>query len=194
MPQGAHEQVPVGDRAVDRRPFQGAGEAADGLRAGGRVGDRLGEHRVVVDADVVAVGAAGVQADAVGDGEAVQAAGLRGPAVRRVLGVQAGLDGVAPRGRGVGLQGVALGDPQLEGDEVDAEDRLRDRVLHLEAGVHLQEVRPAVGVHQELDGPGADVGDGAGRADGRLAQLGVEPGAQARRRRLLDHLLVAALE
>ena len=202
VPQGAHQQVPVGDRAVHLGALQGGGEPAHGLRARGGVGDGLGEHRVVVDADVVAVGVAGVEADAgggaalvagAGEGEAVQGAGLRGPAAAGVLGVQAGLHGVSAwAGRLPGECG-ALGHGELEGDQVDAEHGLGDGVLDLEAGVHLQEVRPAVR-DQELHGARAGVVDRARGAHRERAQLRLQRLGQAGRGCLLDHLLVAALE
>ncbi len=94
---------------------------------------------------------------------------------------------------GILLEGVAFGDAELEGDEVEGEECLRDRVLDLEAGVHLQEVRPAVR-DEELDGPGAGVVDGAGGTYGEVVEFTGEFGRQARCRGLLDHLLVAALE
>ena len=56
------------------------------------------------------------------------------------------------------------GDLDLRADEVDAADHLRDRMLHLEARVHLEEV-PVPLVQQELDAAGADVPDGAAQAD-----------------------------
>ena len=66
---------------------------------------------------------------------------------------------------------MPLGDPDLGLHDVDAGDHLGDRVLHLDAGVHLDEVevRPSC-VQQELDRAGVDVADGAGERDGRLAQ------------------------
>jgi hypothetical protein len=86
------------------------------------------------------------------------------------------------------------GDRELPGHEVDAVDELGDRVLDLQAGVHLEEVELAVVADEELAGAGADVvappgGGDRGRAHAR-AQLGVDRGA----RRLLDDLLVAALD
>ena len=73
-------------------------------------------------------------------------------------------------------------------------DQLRDGVLDLDARVHLHEVVGAVPVEQALDRPGGAVADRArgvdrDRAD-PLAELGVDRG----RRRLLDELLVAALD
>jgi hypothetical protein len=91
-------------------------------------------------------------------------------------------------------QGLAGGDPELPLDQVQAGDRLRDRVLDLEAGVHLDEVEPAVGGEQELDRAGTLVGRGQRRLDGGAAERLAQARRQARGRRLLDHLLVAALE
>src|SRR5690606_4844563 len=54
--QRPYEQLAVGDRAVDPGPLQRVGEQPDGLGSGRRVGDDLGEHRVVVHADGVAAG------------------------------------------------------------------------------------------------------------------------------------------
>ena len=61
---------------------------------------------------------------------------------------------------------LAGGDAQLLADQVDAGDLLGHRVLDLQAGVDLEEGDGAVGAHEELAGPGADV---AGLAQDRLA-------------------------
>ena len=61
--------------------------------------------------------------------------------MRRILGVQPGLDGVTGVLE-VGLaerQALASGDGDLQRDEVDARDRLGHRMLDLEPGVHLEE-------------------------------------------------------
>ena len=102
-----------------------------------------------------------------------------------VLGVEPDLDGVAARAQVVlGERELgALGDAELEGDQVDAPDLLGDRVLDLQPGVHLEEEEPLVGavaVEQELDGARADVPELLGQRDGRGAHAG--PGARRRRR------------
>jgi len=79
--------------------------------------------------------------------------------------------------------------------EVDARDHLGDGVLHLEAGVHLQEEEfPRLARDDELHGAGRVVVHGPGGADGGLAHgaahLLVDDGAGG----LLDDLLVAALD
>ena len=88
----------------------------------------------------------------------------------------------------------ALGDPEHLPDQVETRDLLRHRVLHLQAGVDLEEGDGAVLPDQELTGPGPDV---AG-----LGQDGLGGGVQAvdllRRQercgRLFDELLVPALQ
>ena len=71
-----------------------------------------------------------------------------------MLGVDAALDGVAAHFKLLGknvVEPFAGSDAQLRLDEVDAGDGFGDRMLHLDAGVHLDEVELAVFVHQELD-------------------------------------------
>ena len=63
MAQDAHQQVAVGDHAVDARAGQGAGQRPGGLVAGRARSDHLGEQRVVVDADDRAGDDAGVEAE-----------------------------------------------------------------------------------------------------------------------------------
>jgi len=60
--------------------------------------------------------------------------------VRRILGVDARLDGVPVDRRRRELEPLAGRDAQLPLDEVDAEHSLGHRVLDLQAGVHLEEV------------------------------------------------------
>ncbi len=79
-----------------------------------------------------------------------------------------------PRGADVGLrqaQPLAAGDGDLLGDQIDAGDRLGDRMLHLDTGVHLQEIeRVALHVDQELHRPGAAIGQSLREADRGLVQ------------------------
>ena len=84
----------------------------------------------------------------------------------RVLGVDPALDGVAAQVLAVALEGerLARGDADLLLHQVEAGDHLGDRVLDLDARVHLHEVERPVRVEQELDGAGAYVADVAPRA------------------------------
>ncbi len=89
---------------------------------------------------------------------------------------------------------LAGGDADHLLDEVDAGDELGDGMLDLEARVHLQEVEALVLPCDELDGAGGVVVHGLGQRDGLLAHLAAGGLVEQRRRRLLDDLLVAALD
>ncbi len=92
------------------------------------------------------------------------------------------------------LELLAGRDPDHLLDEIDAGDELGHRVLDLQARVHLQEEEAAVLAGHELHGAGAVVADRLGQRDGLLAHGLARLGVEQRRGRLLDHLLVAALD
>ena len=95
---------------------------------------------------------------------------------------------------GVAVEPAAGGHPQLRLDQVEPGGDLGDRVLDLQAGVDLEErEQPVAGVVEELDGRRAAVTDRDGQPLGRRLELGRLRGAEHRRRRLLDDLLVAPL-
>ena len=83
---------------------------------------------------------------------------------------------------------------QLELHQVEAGDHLRDRVLHLEPGVHLEEEGLALSVHQELEGAGVAVAGASGQGHRHLPHARAQLCAHERRRALLEHLLVAPLQ
>ena len=171
-----------------RRVVQRGDQAADRVVAVAPVHDQLGHHRVVVRADLTAFADAVVNAHAVEQGllgaPPGDVAGLRRKAGIRVFGVQARLDGVAAQ-RDLVLregQGLARGHAQLPLHQVQARDHLGDRVLHLQAGVHLQEVVVQVLVDDVLDGAGAAVVDRLG-GQHRVAAHGFAHGGAHDRRR-----------
>ncbi len=180
------------DGGLPHRPTQ----PGQRLVAGAAVGDDLGDHRVEVGGDGVALADAGVDADPRPRGQVEQ----RDPSGRgrevpvRVLGVEPGLDGVSPLERLRPLEPATSGDVQLRPDQIEVRGRLGDRVLDLQAGVDLEEgERPLTRVVEELDRPRADVPHREGQPlGGRLELIGLAP-VEQRRRRLLDDLLVAPL-
>ena len=114
-----------------------------------------------------------------------------------VLAVDAALDRVPAQRHGVlrDPQRKALGDGDLLGHQVHPGDRLGDRVLHLDAGVHLQEVeRAAPGIDEELHRAGAAVVQPAGVRDSRLMHARPQVLVETGRGSLLDQLLVAPLD
>src|SRR5204862_408213 len=71
---------------------------------------------------------------------------------------------------------------------------MRAIASNLEARVHLEKVERPVGVEQELKRPRVDVADGGGTLHRGRGQPGLDRGIESRRRRLLDELLMAALD
>src|SRR5437016_5347629 len=113
-----------------------------------------------------------------------------------VLRVDAALDRVAARlERRVGIdrQLLAARDANLPLHEVDAGRHFRDRVLDLQARVHLQEIEVPALVEQELHRPRVGVADGARDGGGIRGDAQPQRTADGRRRRLLDHLLMTTL-
>ena len=130
------------------------------------VRDQLRDHRVVGDADLVALLDAGVDADAGRQPQPLEPAGL-GEERARVLRVQPHLDRVAAQ---LGRRGqrAAFGELELGGDEVEPGDELRDRMLDLDPAVQLQEEEVAA-VEDELGRAGAAVRDRPRERDRRVA-------------------------
>jgi hypothetical protein len=160
--------------------------------------DDLGEHRVVVAGDRGTGRDPGVHAHVLGGRLAQQPHGAaRGQeAARRVLRVDAGLHGVPGRRRQPRRQRLPRRDPDLPLHQVQAGHELGHRVLDLQPGVHLheEELPGVVAVHDELDRARALVADGAGRLHRRRAHPLPAGGVEQHRGRLLDDLLVAALQ
>src|SRR4029453_3900484 len=84
-------------------------------------------------------------------------------------------------------------DQHLLANEIEARCELGDRVLDLDARVHLEEEVLAVPREQTLDRAGRSVSDRPGRVDRDLADALAEVLGHRRRRRLLDQRLVPAL-
>ena len=121
--------------------------------------------------------------------------------MRGILGIKPRLHRVAVKPQLILLerQGLAVGDTELPFHQIEPGDRLGDRMLDLQARVHLHEpegvrFQAARAVGDELDRAGALVADRLGGGDRGLPHAGAQIGAHAGRRRLLDHLLVAALQ
>ena len=103
-----------------------------------------------------------------------------------MLGVDAAFDGVSAMHDGAVqhvLQALARGQQDLALHQVHVRDHFRDRMLHLDARVHLDEVELAVFIHQEFDGAGVHIADVGKRLAQDLsdlvAQLRASPGWRA---------------
>src|SRR5699024_10616589 len=221
--QNGAQQVDVRDDSVYARPSECTAKHPYGLLPVGRPRDDLGQHGVVVDADL------GPRLDCrvdphpvrtrnlelgARDLECAHRTGLCPPVIGRILGVDAHLNCVPiPEiwsridrfwrwngrcGTKSCGQGGTLGDGDLQLDQVDSPHAFGHRVFDLQPGVHLKEAQRAVTslgtVDEELDRAGTDVVD---RRDGRprrIVQACTYVIGEPRRWRLLDDLLVTSLD
>ena len=85
------------------------------------------------------------------------------------------------------------GNQNLALHQVNVGDEFRNRMLHLDTGVHLDEVQVAVFVHQKLDGSGIDVANLLHRLFQDGVHLLAEFGRYAGRRRFFHQLLMTPL-
>jgi len=85
-------------------------------------------------------------------------------------------------------------DAELQRDDVEAGDHLGDRVLDLQARVHLEEVEVPDGIDQELDRARVDVPRAFGDAHGGRPELGAQIFRDTRPGGFLDQLLMAPLD
>mmetsp|Transcript_16628 Transcript_16628/g.27222 ORF Transcript_16628/g.27222 Transcript_16628/m.27222 type:complete len:314 (+) Transcript_16628:135-1076(+) len=190
-------QRDVGLDALDHRLAQRDAHACQGLIAGVAVDDDLADHAVVVRRhEVVRVGMrVHAHAGAAGGVPHRDAAG-RGRELDRVFRVDAALDGMALefdlalRER----QLLAGGDLDLLLHDVDARHQFRHRVLHLQPGVHLQEVEVLLRVAEHLHRARAVVVHPARQPHGLLLHGQPRGRVDHAGGRLLDDLLVAPLD
>ena len=91
------------------------------------------------------------------------------------------------------LQGLARGDAELLADDVDPGDELGDRMLDLDPAVQLEQVEVAA-VEHELDRARAAIAERRPEGDRGVAHARAQVAVERGGGRLLEHLLVAALD
>src|SRR4051794_29235466 len=184
--------------AGDIKLIQSAGQPVDGSLSVGTRDDEFGYQRVVVDADLGPFEDAGVEPYTFPARRLVlyEAADRGQKIARRVFGIDPRLDGPARDFHIVLGKGERLASRHLyhQLDEIEPGHQLRHRVLDLEPRVHLEEIEIAPLVDDELDRAGRAVTDGLRQRDGLPAHHFSGFGVEKRARRLLDDLLVAALD
>ena len=181
----------------DRITVHGSDQSLARRFAVGAPRDEFGEHRVVVHRHLLTFVHAVVHADARASRAAVdlEHARVGRKVVGDVFGVHAQFDGVAIELEvllAVG-QAFAAGDPNLLRNQIQTGNLFGHRVLHLEAGVHFEEVEGSAGVKNEFDGTGTYVAAALGGLDRSLPHLVAQFGRQNRAGRLFHHFLVASL-
>ena len=200
------EKLEVGRDPLNSRLAEGASHPSNRLSRRVAPGGDLHEQGVVERGDDrPRMRAPGVDADpearrALADGEPPMG---RRKTARRVLGRHAALERVpAERDRVLGRHprgGVADpcagGNAELRLDDIDPGDFLGDGVLDLQARIDFDEVELLrVGVQEEFHAPRVREVRGARQRQRRLAELPALSLGQKRRRRPLDHLLMAPLD
>ena len=192
------QEAEVGHDPQHDRVVEGARQACEGRRTVRPPRDDLGEHRVEATTDLAPKLDPGIDPDArtVGPAQRFDPPGGRQEAVVRVLGVETDLDGVPSRPciPSADAEWLTGRDAQLVRDEVASRHEFRDRVLHLQTGVHLEEGRLAAVVDEEFAGAGTHVVDRTGEHQRRVAQASPLLGIDAGRWRLLEQLLVSPLD
>ena len=187
----------VGGPALDDEleVAQRAGEPRDRFLPVFADRDDLGDQRIEIRRDDGPGRDAGVDAR-MGTERGLEerdAARRRQEALVRILGADPRLEGDAPALALDAFDRLAAGDPDLDLDEVDAGDQLGEPVLDLQARVHLEEVE-VLALQQELDRADAAVADVADEVRRGVLEALEQGVGEARRRRFLDDLLVAALD
>src|SRR5699024_424164 len=127
-------------------------------------------------------------------GEDVEPSGRGHELPARAFAVDPELEAVPAHRSILVSQRFSPSDPELPPHHIDPGHLVAHRVLDLPAGGDLQEADRAVRTHQELTGPGTFI---VRRPQDRLRgliELLLLLGREERRRRLLDELLVPALE
>ena len=158
----------------------------------------LPSERIVEGRDLVAAEQVRVHPDARPARRviALDAAGAGPELVLGILGVDPELDRVAAQ-RHVGLaeaERLAGGDADLGGHHVEPGQHLGHRMLDLDPAVDLDEVEGARRVDEELERADVLVAGGDDGPQGALREIGPGGVGQGRRGRLLEDLLVPALD
>ena len=198
------EEAQVGRHAADAELPQRAVHARDRVLRRRRPRGHLHEQRVGTTRDDRAgVCGAGVEPDAEAGGAAIRrdAAVVRDEIVLRIFGRHAALHRVAVEADVLLLRHAALGLPIAAPSAMRICARTMSMpvtasvtVLDLHARIHFDEIELAgVGVLQELHRAGVQVLHGAADLQRLLAQLAPLLFVEERRRRTLDHFLIAPL-
>ncbi len=189
--------VEVGLQTGDARLIERPGQLGQRLRAVVAMRDQLGQHRVVMGADLAAARDPGVDPDVARKTDLGQQAGGRLKVLGRVFGVQAGLHRMAARDHLQGVEGrhVTSGQAHHPVHQINPGHRLGDTMLHLQAGVDFKKEKfLGACVHDKFHRPGRAVAGFAGQLARRVQQRLAHFRAQIGRRCFFHHLLVAPLQ
>ena len=168
------------------------------------VRDQLGDHRVIEHRDLIAFAhtrieayRAAIQRSFHRRMETLQASDGWQELAVRVFGVYTAFDrpAVDLQVTLLDAQRLTISDAKHLLDEVDTRDHFRDRVLHLQTGVHFKEIEALVDAGRDkLDRAGAVIVHSLGQCDGLFTHLLAGCFIKQWAWRFLDDFLVAALD
>ncbi len=124
-------------------------------------------------------------------------AGARPEITLTVLSVDPALDRVSVDSDAVLTypQPLTLGDRELFRDEIEPCDRFRNRMLDLDACVHLEKIELlSHPVHEKFDGAGASIAQPLGEPDRGFMHRRPQLGRQIRRGGFFDQFLIPPLD
>lgn len=214
------DEADVGVQANNLVLLKGSAEATESIVTVLAMDNQFGDHGVVVNADLISLDEACLQTDILagqGSAHTEEWSGIRKEVAiakqmlvrsrythcykRNLLG---GVLSIDTSFKGMAMQselilshqkGVACSDLQLPANQIGLGDHFSNGMLHLQTRVHLHKVELLVDiVHDELDGTGVLVVDGASSSDSLGAQFGTQLFSQARGRGLFNDLLMASLD
>src|ERR1700724_1527460 len=155
------------------------------------------DHRIVIRRHDVASVSMRIYPNAAATGRVVKSDSSRGwlKIFGRILGVDATLDRVEPRGRvrDVWRERLTGGDPNLFLYQITTVNLFRDGVFNLDAGIHLDEIEMSIRIDEKLNRASILVGDGFREFDRGISHFLAQPRVHKRRRAFLDHFLVPPL-
>ena len=196
MTQHIQQEAAIIRQAQQGGIFQATQQAAPGFLPVAAMGDDLGHHGIIKGRNFLALDNAGIDPYLRRGPPGDHRAGLGQEIHVRILGIKPHFDGMTVEFDGIlgQGQGFTRRHIQLPGNQVQAGDHFGHRMLHLQAGVHLQKVKTAIGGEQKFDGARAHIVDGLGRGHRRPAHCRAKRRVHRRRRRLFHHFLMPPLD
>src|SRR5262249_18860205 len=197
----ARQKGHIGTNPGNCRGIEAFGKTLKRGSTGRCARDEFGNHWIVKRRHRIAAFDPAIDPDSARPAHGHNLSGRRQKAVLRIFGIDPRLDGVSVEADIVLTQRQLFtrGDTELPFNEIKTRSLLGHRMLDLQTRVHFDEperfaAQSARTIGDEFDSAGTAISDRFRRSHGGVADLIAKRLGHARRRRLLDHLLVTPLE
>ena len=165
------------------------------------MGDQLGNHRIIIRGNDIATAHRAVTARQRRQAQMAQTPRRGQKVISRILGIQPRFDRVTVYAQRVlrQWQGRAKGYMQLPCHQINAGDRLGDRMLDLQSGVHLHKpepvrAQPVRGINDKFDRSCALIANHLSCGDRCVTHCRPHLKGHTRRGRLFDDFLMTPLQ